>query len=54
MVFRARHVDDATAATSQEVRALLHLSPNAEEFRLAFGTVPEDEKEIAMLTGDPR
>jgi len=50
MVFRARQVDEATAATSQKVRELLHLSPNAEEFRLAFGTVPQDEKEIAMLT----
>jgi len=50
MVFRGRHVEDATAATAQKVRELLHLSPNAEEFRLAFGAVPEDDKEIAMLT----
>jgi len=50
MVFRARHVDEATAATAQKVRELLHLSQNAEEFRLALGAVPQDDKEIAMLT----
>jgi hypothetical protein len=50
MVFRAHHVDAPTAATSKTVRELLHLSADAEEFRLAFGTVPQDDKEIAMLT----
>lgn len=50
MVFRAHHVDEATSATAQKVRELLNLSPSAQEFRLAFGAVPEDDKEIAMLT----
>jgi hypothetical protein len=50
MVFRAHHADEATAATAKKVRELLHLNPDAQEFRLAFGTVPQDDKEIAMLT----
>jgi hypothetical protein len=50
MVFRAHPVDEATAATAKKVRELLQLSPNAEEFRLALGAVPQDDKEIAMLT----
>jgi hypothetical protein len=50
MVFRAHHADDATAATSQKVRELLHLSPSAEEFRLVLGAVQESDKELAMLT----
>ncbi len=50
LVFRARPADDRTTATAQKVRELLHLSPNAQEFRLAFGEMPQDDKEIAMLT----
>ena len=50
MVFRARQVDETTATTGQKVRELLHLSPSAQEFRLAFGAVPQDDTEIAMLT----
>ena len=50
MVFRAHHVDAATAATAQKVRELLHLNPKAQEFRLALGAVPQDDTEIAMLT----
>jgi hypothetical protein len=50
MVFRAHHVDEAMTKTAQKVRELLHLSPDAQEFRLAFGAVPQDDKEIALLT----
>lgn len=50
MVFRAHHVDETTAATAKKVRDLLGLNPDAQEFRLALGTVPQDDKEIAMLT----
>lgn len=50
MVFRARDIDETTTAKAQKVRELLHLSPNAQEFRLALGAVPEDDTEIAMLT----
>jgi hypothetical protein len=50
MVFRARQVDETKAATAQGVSELLRLSPNALEFRLAFGAVPQGDTEIAMLT----
>jgi len=50
MVFRAHHVDGEMAATAKKARELLGLNPEAQEFKLAFGTVPENDKEIAMLT----
>jgi hypothetical protein len=50
MVFRAHHVDETATANAKKVRELLGLNPDAQEFRLAFGTVPQDDKEIAMLT----
>jgi hypothetical protein len=50
MVFRARPVDEATASTALKVRELLHLDLHAQEFKLAFGAVAENDKEIAMLT----
>ena len=50
MVFRARPADEAAAATVLQVRELLHLDKHTQEFKLAFGAVAEDDKEIAMLT----
>jgi hypothetical protein len=50
MVFRAHRVEEATAATAKKVRELLGLNRDAQEFRLVLGTVPQDDKEIAMLT----
>lgn len=50
MVFRAHHADETATANAKKVRELLGLNPDAQEFRLAFGTVPQDDKEIAMLT----
>jgi hypothetical protein len=50
MVFRARQLDEATAAIGRKVRELLHLDLQTEEFSLAFGAVPENDKQIAMLT----
>jgi hypothetical protein len=50
MVFRAQHVDEADAANAKKVRELLHLSADAQEFKLAFAAQQRDDKEIAMLT----
>jgi hypothetical protein len=50
MVFRARAVDETTAATGIQLRELLHLDAHTQEFKLAFGAVAENDKEIAMLT----
>jgi hypothetical protein len=42
---------DATALeAARTIRQLLRLSPDAKEFRLTFGALPQDDKEIAMLT----
>ena len=50
MVFRTQHGNKAAAATAQEVRKLLHLDPEATEFTLAFGSVAENDRQIAILT----
>ena len=50
VVFRAHQLDPAKAATAREVRQLLHLSSDAEEFKLSLGVVAASDKEIAMLT----
>ena len=48
--FRAATVDKSSMEAAQTARQLLHLSPDAKEFRLSFGALPQDDKEIAMLT----
>lgn len=49
MVFRAHNADEAATATSRKARGLLHVNLEAEEFTLAFATVQENDKQIAML-----
>ena len=49
LVFRRSH----SAAVSQAVRNvtnLLGLDPDAKEFRIVYGAVPRDNKEIALVT----
>jgi hypothetical protein len=50
VVFRAQQVDEAANATDRQVRHLLHLNPDAQEFKLTLGAAAADDKEIAMLT----
>jgi hypothetical protein len=50
VVFRAREADEKAMATARKVREMLHLSPQAQEFSLAYGAVAQSDKEIAMLT----
>ena len=50
MVFRTQYGNKAAAATAQEVRKLLHLDPEATEFTVAFGSVAENDRQIAILT----
>ncbi len=50
ITFRAGDVTDATLADSRELRQLLGLSPDATEFRLVFGAVPANDRELAMQT----
>ncbi len=47
LLFRNR---PAKSAATLEVRRLLHLSPDAEQFKLSVGAVQMNDKEIAMLT----
>jgi hypothetical protein len=50
VIFRAHQVDESTAAIGRQVRLLLHLNQDAQEFKLTFGATASDDREIAMLT----
>jgi hypothetical protein len=49
LVIRARH-DPAVEALAAEVRKILGLDPDAKEFRVAYGAIPRNNREIAILT----
>jgi len=49
MVIRGER-DPAIEALSAEVRKLLRLDPHAKEFNVLYGSIPKDDKEIAILT----
>jgi hypothetical protein len=49
-LFRTGIVDESALEAARTVRQLLHLSPDAKEFRVSFAALPQDDKEIAMLT----
>jgi hypothetical protein len=42
--------DPATDALSMEVRKMLGLAPQADDFKVVYGAVARDDKEIALLT----
>ncbi len=50
VTFRSRDMSEQALADSRELRQLLGLSPDASEFRLAFGAVAANDKELAMQT----
>lgn len=50
MTFRSAKVDAALAEDSAFVRKMMGLDPNASEFQVAYGSVPKDGKEIAILS----
>ncbi len=43
-------VDEKTEADIAEVRKMLGLDPNARDFRVVYGSIQSDKKEIAILT----
>jgi hypothetical protein len=43
-------VDEKTEADITEVRKMLGLDPKAREFRVVYGSIASDDKEIAILT----
>jgi hypothetical protein len=48
--FRAKGISEADLERSKKVRELLHLSLDAQEFKLVEATTQKDDKEVAMLT----
>ncbi len=48
--FRSATADQTSMEAARTARELLRLSPDAKEFRISFGALPQDDKEIAMLT----
>ncbi len=50
LTFRSRDISEAALSQSRELRQLLGLSPDASEFKLAFGAVASNDKELAMQT----
>ena len=50
MTFRARGPSDANLERARKLRELLHLNPDAQEFKLVEAAAQADDKEIAMLT----
>ncbi len=49
LIFRGKR-DEKTDALVQEVRKILGLDPEADEFRVVYGSFAKDDKEIAILT----
>jgi hypothetical protein len=50
VTFRTEEVSPETIADVIELRQLLHLDPNAREFKLVFGPVSSSRTEIAVMT----
>ena len=49
MVIRGKR-DPAVESLAEEVRRSLGLDPQANEFKVVYGSIPRDDKEIAILT----
>jgi hypothetical protein len=45
-----RRKDPADESVSMEIHRILGLDPQANEFRLVYGAIPRDDKEVAILT----
>jgi hypothetical protein len=50
LTFRSKNVTEETLADIKELRELLHLDPEATEFKVAFGATASNEKELALQT----
>jgi hypothetical protein len=50
LTFRTLDSSPEVQETSRELRRLLKLSPDATEFKLAFGAAASNDKEVAVLT----
>ncbi len=50
LTFRSKDLPEQTLADMRELRELLHLDPEATEFRVAFGATASNDKELALQT----
>ena len=50
MTLRAQDIPEATLKDIAELRALLRLDPDAQEFKLVYGAMASSDKEVAVLT----
>jgi len=50
LTFRRVDMPAETQAEAAELRRLLHLDPDAKEFKLVFAEVPANDKELAVVT----
>jgi hypothetical protein len=50
LAFRSKDIPPELLDDSHELRRLLGMDPDAEEFRLVFGATPANDKEIAVIT----
>jgi hypothetical protein len=50
LTFRSQDISQETIEKSLELRRLLHLDPEATEFKVVFGATAADNKEVAVLT----
>ncbi len=50
LTFRSKDILPETLADIRELRRLLRLDPDAENFNLVFGTSPTNDKEVAVVT----
>ncbi len=50
LTFRSKNITEETVADIKEFRELLHLDPEATEFKVVFGATASNEKELALQT----
>ncbi|HEY4416970.1 MAG TPA: hypothetical protein VGO57_14870 [Verrucomicrobiae bacterium] len=48
--FHAQNISPETLADIRELHELLHLAPDAQEFKLVFGSTPANDRELAVVT----
>jgi hypothetical protein len=50
LFFRKKDISPETVAQTRRLRELLDLDPDAQEFKIVYGSVPQNNQEIAILT----
>ena len=50
LTFRSKDITDETVADVKEFRELMHLDPEASEFKVVFGATASNDKELALQT----